>query len=90
MNKNTSTYYYHQLRLLIYDRTDDQSPFQGEVEVDESYFGGRRKGRRGGGAVRKVPVFGLLKRDSKVYTNIIVDAKATTLMLIIRENSEAR
>lgn len=31
-------------------------------EVDESYFGGRRKGKRGRGAAGKVPVFGLLKR----------------------------
>jgi transposase len=40
----------------------------GEVEVDESYFGGVRKGRRGGGAAVKVAVFGLLKRGGKVYT----------------------
>jgi hypothetical protein len=34
----------------------------GEVEVDESYFGGVRKGKRGRGAAGKVAVFGLLKR----------------------------
>ena len=36
--------------------------FAGEIEVDESYFGGSRKGNRGRGAAGKVPVFGLLKR----------------------------
>jgi transposase len=36
--------------------------FDGEIEVDESYFGGRRKGNRGRGAGGKTPVFGLLKR----------------------------
>ena len=34
--------------------------FDGEVEVDESYFGGQRKGKRGRGAAGKVAVFGLL------------------------------
>ena len=32
----------------------------GEIEVDESYFGGVRRGKRGRGAVGKIPVFGLL------------------------------
>jgi transposase len=31
--------------------------FGGEIEVDESYFGGRRKGKRGRGAAGKIPVF---------------------------------
>jgi len=35
--------------------------FGGEIEVDESYFGGRRKGKLGCGAAGKIPVFGLLK-----------------------------
>ena len=46
----------------------------GEIKVDESYFGGTRKGKRGRGAAGIVPVFGLLKRGGKVYTKIIADA----------------
>ena len=57
--------------------------FGGEVEVDESYFGGRRKGRRGRGAGGKIPVFGLLKRGGKVYTKIIPNASSATLMSIM-------
>ncbi|AJJ48315.1 putative transposase [Francisella tularensis subsp. novicida] len=57
--------------------------FAGEIEVDESYFGGTRKGKRGRGADGKVPVFGLLKRNGKVYTVIIPDAKSDTLLPII-------
>ena len=34
--------------------------------MDESYFGGVRKGKRGRGAGGKIPVFGLLKRDGAV------------------------
>ena len=53
------------------------------MEVDESYFGGRRKGKRGRGAAGKVPVFGLLKRGGRVYTLPIPNAKAKTLMPIL-------
>ena len=59
--------------------------FTGEVEVDESCFGGKRKGKRGRGASGKIPVFGLLKRNGKVYTVIIPDAKSGTILPIIRE-----
>ena len=40
--------------------------FEGSVELDESYFGGQRKGRRGRGAAGKVVVFGILKRNGRV------------------------
>ena len=53
--------------------------------MDESYFGGSRKGKRGRGAAGKVAVFGLLKRGGKVYTQVILDAKTETLMPIIRQ-----
>ena len=57
--------------------------FGGEIEVDESYFGGKRKGKRGRGAAGKIPVFGLLKKGGKVYTKIIPDASGATLIPII-------
>jgi transposase len=56
----------------------------GEVELDESYFGGSRKGKRGRGAAGKTPVFGILKRGGKVYTAVIKDAKSETLDPIIK------
>ena len=45
---------------------ESEAMFGGEIEVDESYFGGRRKGQRGRSAGGKIPVFGLLKRGGKV------------------------
>ena len=59
--------------------------FEGEIEADESYFGGTRKGKRGRGAVGKVAVFGLLKRNGKVYTVVVPNAQSATLLPIIRE-----
>ena len=83
INRKTAAYYFHRLREIIYRATEDETPFAGEIEIDESYFGGRRKGMRGRGASGKVPVFGLLKRGGKVYAKVIPDAKSKTLMGII-------
>lgn len=51
-----------------------------EVEADESYFGGRRKGKRGRGAGAKVPVFGILERRGRVSVTVVPDVKAKTLL----------
>ena len=85
VNKTTVSYYFLRLRKLIYNHCEALEMFDGEVEVDESYFGGRRKGKRGRGALGKVPVFGLLKRNGKVYTVIIPNAKTDILLPIIRQ-----
>ncbi|MEM6783631.1 MAG: IS1595 family transposase, partial [Bacteroidota bacterium] len=84
VNRNTSILYYHKLRELIAERIADESPFGGEVEIDESYFGGRRKGPRGRGAAGKVVVFGILKRGGRVYTAVPPNLKRSTLLPIIR------
>ena len=52
----------------------------GEIELDESYFGGRRKGNRGRGAAGKVPVFGVLERQGKVRVTVVPDVSAKTLI----------
>lgn len=83
VNPKTAAYYFHRLREIIYLATEDETPFAGEVEVDESYFGGKRKGKRGRGAAGKVPVFGLLKRGGKVYAKVIPNAKGQTLKSIM-------
>jgi len=84
VNKNTAAMFYHRLREIVAARIEDECPVEGEIEVDESYFGGVRKGKRGRGAAGKVPVFGILKRGGKVYTKMIPDARRETLMGIIK------
>jgi transposase len=85
VNRNTATLFYHKLRELIAEKPAEQTPsLGGAVEVDESYFGGHRKGKRGRGAAGKVPVFGLLKRGGLVHAVMIPDAKSSTLVSIIR------
>ena len=87
VNIKTAAYYYRRLREIIASHLAEESNevWSGEIEVDESYFGGHRKGKRGRGAAGKVPVFGLLKRGGKVYTQIIPDAQSATLLPIIQE-----
>lgn len=68
---------------------EESSPFSGQIEVDESYFGARRvKGKRGRGASGKTIVFGIFKRNGKVYTEIVPDVAKKTLQSIIRGKVE--
>ena len=85
LNRNTVNRYLNVIRKRVADYCEQQSPFKGEIEVDESYFGGKRiKGKRGRGAFKKTPVFGILKRGGKVYTEIVPDCAKATLQGIIR------
>jgi transposase len=85
VNKSTAAFYFQRLREIIALESEDRSPLFGEIEVDESYFGGHRKGKRGRGAGGKIPVFGLLKRGGKVYAKVIPDSKGKTLKAIIED-----
>ena len=76
------------MKEIIYLHNGTSEQFTGEVEIDESYFGASHKGKRGHGAIAKLPVFGLLKSIGKVYTVMIPDAKTKNLMPIIREKVE--
>ncbi len=63
LNRNTVNRYLTLTRSLIADFCERESPFSGEVECDESYFGSRhKKGKRGRGAENKHIVFGIYKR----------------------------
>ena len=85
LNRNTIDRLYSLVRARINEYTKETSPISGEIEVDESYFGPKRTpGKRGRGAGGKTIVFGLFKRNGKVYTEIVPDCSAKTLQGIIR------
>jgi len=75
------------LRKRIVEFCEAESPFEtGEVEIDESYFGARRvRGKRGRGAKGKTIVFGLIKRQGKVYTQVVKNCSAKELIPIIED-----
>jgi transposase-like protein len=90
LNRNTVNRWYGVFRLAIF--AWQRAEFErvvGEAEVDESYFGARRRlGFRGklkrGRGTLKQPVFGLLKRGGRVYTEIVPNCRKATLQAIIR------
>jgi transposase len=62
---------------------DDDEPLSGAVEMDETYVGGRRKGktgRPGRGDRKKTPVFGMVERGGRVVASKVPDASALSLM----------
>ena len=86
VHRNSAIRLFHKLRVKIALKQQNRSEqLCGKVELDESYFGGHRKGKRGRGAAGKVAVFGILERDGNVYTQVIDDAKTETLLPIIRQ-----
>ena len=85
IHPNTAALFYKKIRQIIsyYLALQASEVFDGCIELDESYFGGVRKGKRGRGAAGKVAVFGILKRGGKVYTVVVEDTKSSTLMPVI-------
>ena len=84
----TVTRVYQKLRLALYHITElEGAKLSGEIEMDEAYFGGRRKGKRGRGASGKSIVFGLLERDGRVYTRVVEGVSADELMTVIKKKT---
>ena len=81
LNYKTVQSRFMQFRRRIADYCNQEAKkLNGELEIDESYFGGKRKGNRGRGAKNKTIVFGILERKGKVHTVIVQDVSAKTLM----------
>ncbi len=86
LNKNTVHNFYNKLRdRLGILSLEENEPFHGEIEVDESYFGAKRiRGKRGRGARGKIPVVGVLKRGGKVYTKVVKDCSREQILPILK------
>jgi len=65
---------------IVFNNKGTKELLGGEIEIDESYFGGKRKGKRGRGARNKVPVFGILERKGIVKVEVIKDVTAESLL----------
>ncbi len=90
VSRPTVNKFYRAFRERIAELCEAESPFEnGEIELDESYFGARRvRGLRGRGARGKTPVFGMLKRGDRVYTQIVKHCSIQELMPIIRGKAD--
>ena len=86
ISRNSINKLFTQIRVCIAELCEANSIFVvGEIEFDASYFGGKRKGKRGRGASGKTLVFGLLKRNGKVYTQVVKNCSVSELIPIIEE-----
>ena len=92
ININTINRLLNLLRQRIAVICEEESIFEsGEIEIDESYFGARRiRGKAGRGAGGKTILFGLKKRNGRVYTQVVTNCSARQLIPIIQDKvSEA-
>ena len=90
LNRNTVNRYLTLIRQSIASHCERESPFVGEIELDESYFGAKRvRGKRGRGARGKTIVFGVYKRNGCVYTEIVSNCSRQTLYAIIKGKVDA-
>ncbi len=73
---------FHQIRKLL---KEDVGTLTGEVEMDETYVGGKRQGKRGRGAAGKTIVAGAVERKGRIKAIIVDNVKAETLLPILKE-----
>ena len=74
---------FHQIRKLM--AQSDLKLF-GEIEVDETYIGGKRSGPRGRGALGKTIVAGMVERNGRAVLKVVPDVKAHTLLPMIQHH----
>ena len=80
-----SILFFHRLREIICESTEDEVPLVVEIEVGESCFFGVCKDKRGPGASGKVSVFGLLKRNGRICAKVTLDTRSKIFMGIIQD-----
>jgi transposase-like protein len=74
---------FKQIRSLL---GEDTTGLKNEIEVDETYIGGKRHGTRGRGAAGKTPVVGVVERKGKVIATVTTDTTSNTIYPIISQN----
>lgn len=72
-----------QIRMLM-DTNGDR--LKGTLEIDDTYIGGKSKGKRGRGAEGKTPILGIVERKGNVQAKVVDNLKTSTLLPIIENN----
>jgi transposase-like protein len=96
ISQKSAWFVLHRIRLAM--RTGSFEMMNGEVEVDETYIGGkarnmhksqRPKVGRGRSTQNKTPVVGIIERDGKVRALVVDDVKRRTLQSYVRDAVES-
>ncbi len=81
---------FKQIRSMLDEQEPGQLGGKGGVEMDETYYGGRRKGNAGrpmvGDKRGKTTMVGIVERKGRVRAMVAADVKADTLIGIVREH----
>jgi transposase-like protein len=81
---------FKQIRILF---DENAGMFTNEVEIDETYIGGKRRGDNQGRPAEgshKVPVIGIAQRNGKVSVKAVANVKRSTVMPLIAKNVERK
>lgn len=94
VTQKTAWFMLHRIRKAFGMSNDDNQQVQDEVEIDETFVGGKNKNRhkdkkvekcQGRSFKDKVPVFGMIERGGLLIAKVVSDTKATTLLPIIQD-----
>jgi len=89
LNRKTIQRWFQVLREIIYDiQLQALTELSGEIEMDETMFGGKRPGKRGWGAAGKHMVFGILQRDGIVLTFPITSRGKSNLVPLMTAHTK--
>lgn len=80
--------FFRVIRKLLSIAEECCEPFIGEIECDETTFGGKRPGKRGWGAAGKIIVFGILKRNSKIRVFPVTERKNKVIQKLIQRHTK--
>jgi transposase-like protein/predicted RNA-binding Zn-ribbon protein involved in translation (DUF1610 family) len=56
------------------------------IEIDETYIGGKHKGKRGRGSENKTAIMGLAQRRGNLKAKVVLNTNSHTVKSIIRDN----
>lgn len=76
----------NQIRKLMHPKRSNK--LKGTVEIDDTYIGGKRPGKRGRGAGGKTPVLGMVERKGEVKASVVENLKSKTVVPLITEGVE--
>ena len=95
VTQKTAWFMLHKIRTAF---TQSTNVLKNEVEVDETYVGGREtnkheykktEGTQGRSTKTKTPVFGIAQREGNVFALKVEDTRSATLMPIIKSHVKA-
>jgi len=76
------------IRILMASECEKISKFSGEIEINESYFGAKQaRDKKDRGAANKTLAFGMLKRDGRVYAQIVKNCSVSELIPTLSQYS---